>query len=233
MAERAHIADQHDARVRTRAVWGGTALGLVGIGAAGLGLSLASRWLGWGGALVAVVGLLAAWRGGIMHDTRGQEPPHHELREVVEGGGHRGVTPQARVVGAETQTRAARATERTERILARADAVPAPHLRRPAAFLLLVVGGWLFLSRWLLDYPFTVDGQNSALRETGFVVVVVLSALRLRPGTRSLVASALCLLSGAGLVATALLLPHDAYDVRVNELVTGVVVMGLASLTLT
>ncbi len=231
MTDRPRTMDQRDTTVRTRLAWGGTGLALVGICAAGLGLGSGHPWVAWFGAGVTLVGLLAAWRGGVLYDTRGQEPPHDEPEELRHGGEHRGVSPSDRLTGADAQATAAAATHDKQVLLARTGTVPRPPLRRPAALLLVGTGAWLFVSRWALDYPFTVTGQNSALRDTGFVVLIVLTGLRLRLETRSLVASGLSLLCGLGLVASALLLPHDSSTVSGNELVTGVLVVVLTAVT--
>lgn len=233
MKEKLQVNDPKNPRVRPRLVWGGMGAAVLGVCASGLGVMMRNGWSTWGGAAVIVVGLLIAWRGGVMYDTRGQEPPHHELQELVEGGEHRGVSPESQAVGTRAEARAAAVTQRKKAALARSMSSPPPSIRRLAAFGLIPVGAWLFIDQIFLGYPFTIDGQDNALRDVGFGVVVVLAALRLRLRTRSLVASSLCVLSGALLILSAIFTPHDAVLVQVNELVTGLVVLGLASLTFT
>lgn len=232
MAHRSWVRDPGQPTVSPRLVWGGIGGALAGLAVAGVALVSDTRWLVWVGAAATGVGLVVAWRGGVMYDTRGQEPPHHEVRELMKGGNHLGVSPASRVVGDEVERRAAASTERRREVLARSEATPRPPLRPLAAYGLLAVGGWLFLAHRFLGYPFTIAGQDSALREVGFAVVVALCALRLRLRTRSIVASIVCLLSGCLLVLTALFLPHDSAIAKVNEIATGVVVLGLTAMTL-
>ncbi len=231
MADTPDIHDPKTPTVRPRLVWSGIGSAIAGLVGAAVGLIDATSWLVWIAAGVTTAGLLVAWRGGIVYDTRGQEPPHHEVREVIEGGEHEGVSPAARAVGPDAEQKARSLTEREHEYLTRSAATAAPSLRPLAAFTLLLAGAWLLVGQWVLAYPFTVVGQNSTLRDVGFSVLVVLAALRLRLPTRSLVSSSICLLSGGLLVLSAWVLPHDSSVVRVNELVTGLVVIGLSAMT--
>ncbi len=232
MPDRPRVHDPRAPTVRPRLVWSGIVLGLLAAAVASVAMMAGHAWLAWGAGLVGALALLLAWRGGVMFDTRGQEPPHHELRELARGGEHRGVSPEARAVGPEVEARAAQLTARQHHILSRTASAPHRRWRPAAAWMLVVVGAWLVIGQWALNYPFTVVGQDNALRDLGLAVVVVLCGLRLRLPTRSPVASALCALSGALLVASALLLPHDSVVVSANELLTGLAVLGLTVPTL-
>jgi hypothetical protein len=70
---------------------------------------------------------------------------------------------------------------RTRRTQARAEAarVAAAGLGWFGGLLLVLAGVWLLVGQWVLRYPFDVNGQNTALRDTGFAVVVSLTGLRL------------------------------------------------------
>ncbi len=203
MADSPEIHDPESPTVRPRLVWSGIGSAIVGLVLVGLGMINATSWLVWAAAGVMVAGLLVAWRGGVVYDTRGQEPPHHEVKEAIEGGQHEGVSPAARAVGHDAEARARSLSEHEEELLARSTMTPAPPVRPLAVFTLLLVGAWLLVGQWLLHYPFTVLGQDSALRDVGFAVVLALGALRLRLPTRSLVSSGVCLLSGGLLVLSA------------------------------
>jgi hypothetical protein len=48
-----------------------------------------------------------------------------------------------------------------------------------AGVVLVVAGIWLLVGQWALGYPYDVTGQNTALRDTGFAVLVTLAGLRL------------------------------------------------------
>jgi hypothetical protein len=42
-----------------------------------------------------------------------------------------------------------------------------------------LIGVWLLVGQWALNYPFDVTGQNTALRDTGLAIVLTLAGLRL------------------------------------------------------
>lgn len=231
MSAEPRIHDPRNTLVRPRAVWGGIALALLGLVLISLGIIFLRPWVVGGGCVTAGMGLVIAWRGGVLFDTRGEESPHDEVQELLHGGEHLGVSPDARAVGSQVEATAAERTQRKEYLLARSQEASPPSLRVLAAFGLVVLGAWLFLDQWFLNYPFTVTGQNSALRDVGFAVVLVLCALRLRMRTPSKLAASLVVLSGVMLLLAAVLLPHDSGLVRGNEVVAAVLVLGLATLT--
>ena len=225
------VREPKDTTVRPRQVWFGIVLGLIALILTGVGLMMTNHWLAWGSACVIVLGLLISWRGGVEYDTRGQEPPHHELREVLEAGEHEGVSPYSRVVDDEAQHTAAHLTERKEELLTRSATSSAPSWRFFAAYGLIGIGAWLLVGQWFLGYPFTISGQDSAVRDTGFAVVLTLCGLRLRMRTPSLLVSSLVMLLAGLLTLSAFLLPHDSSLVMWNEAATSLLVAGLAALT--
>jgi hypothetical protein len=229
MADNPQVRDPKDPTVRTRLLWGGTVAGVAGICAVGVGMMTGVEWLIVAACALALLGMLVAWRGGILYETRGQQPPRDEVRELLDGGEHRGVSSSARVVGGGAQADATQTAERTQRTLAHTAA--RPPMRRLAAGTLLGVGAWLLLGQWVLGYPMSVAGQDNALRDVGFAVVLVLSALRLTMPNRSLFASGLCLVCGALLIASALLLPHDSTFVRIDEAAIGLAALALVPFT--
>jgi hypothetical protein len=225
------VRDPKDPKVRPRLVWSGIGLAVVALAVSGVAMMAGLHWLTWTSGVMVAVGLLLAWRGGVEYDTRGQEPPHHELEEVLEGGTHAGISPLSHVVGDEVQQTAARSSARTEHLLDRATGGPWRELRTLGAFGLVAVGVWLLVGTAFLGYPFTVVGQDGALRDVGFAVVLTLAGLRLRLPRRSLTTTIVCLLGGALLVFSGLALPHDSTTVRWNELLCGCATLVLASLT--
>ncbi len=131
-----------------------------------------------------------------------------------------------------SERRAARLTRRSDRLEEASMHQPMPPWSPAAAWVLLLTGVWLLVGQWALPYPFTVTGQNTALRDTGLAVVVTLAALRLVVGRRSSAATGVILVSGVLLVCSALLMHHDATRTFVNELASGALVLlaGLATL---
>ena len=231
MAGTARVRDPRHPVVRTRLVWGGLVVAVGGVVAVGVGMMTGAAWLTWSATGATVLGMVVAWRGGVLHETRGQAPPRDEARELIEDGTHQGVSPDAHVVGADVQRKAASVSENTRDLLARTGRTTSPGLRLLAAFGLASVGGWLVLGQVLLHYPMTGAGQDNALRDVGFSVIILLSALRLRMPSRSLPASGLCLVSGGLLVLSALFLPHDSTFVELDELAVGSLVVTLAAMS--
>ena len=231
MAGKARVRDPQHPVVRTRLVWGGLVIAVGGVCAVGVGMMAGAPWLTWSATGATLLGMVVAWRGGVLHETRGQAPPRHEARELMEGGTHRGVSPDAHVVGADVQRKAASVSENTRDLLARAGRSTSPGVRLIAAFGLASVGGWLVLGQALLHYPMSGAGQDNALRDAGFSVIILLCALRLRMPSRSLPASALCLVSGGLLVLSAVVLPHESTFVELDELGAGLLVLVLAAMS--
>lgn len=231
MAGTTRVRDPKHPVVRTRLVWGGLTIAIGGVCAVGAGMMAGAAWLIWSAIGATLLGLLVAWRGGVLYETRGQAPPRHEVRELLEGGAHRGVSPDARLVGAQARHTAASVSESTRHSLTRAGTSARPSMRRIAAFSLAAVGGWLVLGQSLLDYPMTSAGQNNALRDSGFAVIILLASLRLRMPSRSLSASALCLVSGGLLILSALFLPHDSSFVKLDELAAGLLVVTFGAMS--
>lgn len=95
-------------------------------------------------------------------------------------------------------------------------------------YLLILLGVWLLATQWL--HPYTVVGQNTTLRDTGFSVVTLLCGLRLR-ARRSPLATVVGLVAGFLLTLSGLLLPHAGGGVGLNEMVVGGLVMLAAALT--
>ncbi len=224
-----HIAQPGNPRVRPRVMWGGTLLTLAGLAVAGSGVAYQREVLGWVGVALTALGAGVALLGGLQHDASVGTPLEQELHDVREGGERPGVATGARIEGHGVQERARRATEQEREFTAAP--VPRPPLRPLAAFGLLAVGLWLLAGLWLLPYPYTVSGQDAALRDIGFSAVLSLCGLRLRLRTRSVATSALALLAGALLALSGWLLTEAAAP-SINEIASGLLAMAFAAVTL-
>lgn len=197
-------------------------MGLCGVG---LGLILSIPVLTWVSGVVLVLGLLVAWRGGVLHDVRAEQPLEQAIADVKGGNVHEGLSAEAVVLGGSVQRDAATVTLRQREIAEERVAAPFPSWSPIGVLALLVLGGWLLVGQWVLAYPFSVTGQNSALRDLGLAVVIALSAVWLRQVGASRVAVAICALSGVLLVVAGVVAPHDAVRVRWNEVLSGCLVL--------
>jgi hypothetical protein len=231
MSDDSRVHEPNDARVRARLVWGGTLTALLGIVVAGLGVIRLDLWIGVAGAVLLLLGALVAWRGGVLNDTRGDVHPVRELEEVVHGDVHQGVSADSEVVADAAQRKAEDLTERKQHLLDRAGDRAGPSLRYLGAYGMVALGTWLLAGQGLLGYPFTATGQDNALRDVGFAVLLVLCGLSLRMRRRHLVISTLAAAGGALLILQALLLPHDSSVIRGDEILTGILALGCAALT--
>ena len=124
---------------------------------------------------------------------------------------------------------ARRVTARSQRARALSSRHTHPPLYPLSTLLLLALGVWTFLGAFILGYPYTVVGQDSALRVLGAAIVLTLCALWLRYVGFSRVATGLAGLVGAALLASAIWLPHHVARIRANEGVVGALVI-LASI---
>ncbi len=225
MTDSARPARRRSTKVRPRLSWGGAALALLGVVAIGFAMTLdAGAWT-WAAVGVTVLGLLIAWRGGIAYDVHGVKPAGEELEEAVHGDAHQGVASGERLTGEEARGRAVAVSRQTRELLRDRVEAPAPPLAPMGTLMLLVLGAWLVIGKFALQYPFTITGQNSGNRDLGFALVLILAGLWLRQVGPSRVASGLCLLSGLLLVLAGLFLPHAAVRVQANELVVGTLVI--------
>lgn len=218
-------------RVRPRWVWSGLLLILVGLVV--LALGLVGRSLVWSlvGPVVAAVGGFLTWRGGVMYDVHGSRPLRQEATELVHDDVHEGRSPTERM-SHETAEQIARGNdERRRELLARVESDDFPSLAPVGVVVLLLMAVWLFVSQFVLAYPFTATGQSNALRDTGFAIVIGLCGLWMRQLGPRPVATGLCLLCGVLLVVFALTQSHAAGRTEWNEILTGAVVIGAAALT--
>lgn len=218
-----------DARpeVRPRLVWGGTVGAVAGMIGLGLGMVLDLTVLTIVGAVVALVALVLAWRGGIVYDVKGRSSDQEGVGSIVAGDEHRGVVPGEEIHDEAAERRAAELAEQKQADLARSRREGHSPTTPIGAYLLLVLAVWLLIGQWLLGYRYTVLGQNAALRDQGFAIVVGLCGIRLRLVRRSPVATVVSLLAGVLLVLAGALLPHSATQTAVNEVVVGgLVVLG-------
>ena len=120
---------------------------------------------------------------------------------------------------------ARRVTERAGRARAVSTGHGALPLYPVATLLLLLLGAWTSLGVLILGYPFTGVGHDSALREPGAAIVLVLCAPWLRSAGFSRVAASLAALAGAGLACSARWLPHQVARIRVDESLVGALVV--------
>ena len=120
---------------------------------------------------------------------------------------------------------ARRVTARSQRARALSSRHTHPPLYPLSTLLLLALGVWTFLGAFILGYPYTVVGQDSALRVLGAAIVLTLCALWLRYVGFSRVVTALAGLVGAALLASAIWLPHHVARIRTNEGVVGALVI--------
>lgn len=207
--------------VRPRVLWAGVGLAVLGMVVLGWGLVAGSALWTWAGTAAVVVGLLVAWRGGVLNDAQAEQPLGRNVQDAVHGNVHEGISPEARVERRAANERAAAVTQQTRERLLAVQTAPTPPLRPVATLALLVLGGWLVFCQFGFGYPYTVTGQNSGLRDLGFALVLVLSGFWLRHVGPSRVVLGLCLLAGILLLLSGVFLPHQLVRVQWNELVVG------------
>lgn len=120
--------------------------------------------------------------------------------------------------------RAAEDTARTRRLHAEVQGVPMP-LRGMGTVLVIAVGTWMLVSEFALGIPYTAIGRQTAIRDQGFAIVLILLGIVLRSAWNR-PAAGLLVLFGLLLVASGLWEPHQAGREAVNEVLSGVLVVG-------
>lgn len=138
---------------------------------------------------------------------------------------------RARMIDDPEVRQRSRELDRRRRALERAshDAPRGP-LAPLGAIVLVLVALFLLVAQWAI-YPLGRTSQDNALRALGVGVVAGLAGLRILVGrpARHRVAALLALLAGVGLLVSALVLPHEIGATRVEEVVSGaLVVLGAA-----
>jgi hypothetical protein len=200
-------------------VWAGVAVIVLGMVAVALGMLTSAPWLWTAGIGLLLAGGAVSRVGGIMHDTHSTQAVRQELAAAASGTRHEGTSAKDMRHSPE----AAQVAAGTRALLQDREGSPLS-VRFPAALVLVVLGVWLQVGQWVLVYPFNPVGQNTALRDTGFAIVVTLAGFRLC-STRSPRASIIAVLSGLLLLTAAVFESHATTRGTVNELVTGALVV--------
>jgi hypothetical protein len=217
--------------VRPRVVWAGVALVLVGMAGLALGMTLLGPAAGVLGGMSCLVGLVVAWRGGLLHDMRRRDAARQELVATRQGIVEEGVSSRDEDGGPRARRHAEELARDKQARLARASHQAAAPILPASTLVLLILGAWLLLGVFVLGYPYTVAGQNSELRALGFAIVLMLATLWLRHVGPSLPAALLCLGVGILVLLGGLFLPHTSARVAGNEIVVGTLVIAAAAVT--
>jgi len=208
-----YVGPQHV--VRPAWSWGGLVLLVLGGAFAGLGVAVTTVWVIAVGTVVLAAGAFAALRGNLFYD--------------IEGGGltdgKERVAPGASAQVDDDRLRGEVAEEEHDLAQVRARQGVRPSLRKPAAGLLVGVGLWLILTQGVFYSESDPSGRNGTFRALTAGIVLVLPGLHLFLKRSSVVAAAVCLVAGVGLVLGGVL--ADSPDPRgpVNEVVCGVLVL--------
>lgn len=198
------------------------------------------RWLGL---VLAVLGA-ALLRLGIRHGERHDAPS--PARDATDRVGARRLDPRrttaeghesrvpARMIDDPEVRQRSRELDRRRRALEQAshDAPRGP-LAPLGASVLVLVAVFLLFAQWEI-YPLGRTSQDNALRSLGVGVVSGLAGLRILVGrpARHRVAALLALLAGGALLFSAFVFPHEIHATRIDEGVSGVLVVLAATVAL-
>ncbi len=223
--------EQPDREVRTRATWLATLVTLGGIALLGLGVAVTSGWLAVAGVALLLAGLLAAWRSGIMNDAHVSQTSSQELGQLAAGGTHQGLSPDQRMTSPQVRAEARESSRKAQRTAARSVVAGTPNLVPLGGIGLLLLGVWMSFSHMILAYPYSEAGQDSALRAAGFGIVLSLCGLTLLIRGGSLTATGAALVAGLLMILAGLLIQHDVARAAGNDVVSGVLALVFAGLT--
>ena len=126
----------------------------------------------------------------------------------------------------EVRERSRELDERRRELIAASHTAPRPPLAQLGALMTLLVSVFLLVAQWEV-YPMGAQSQTNGLWSLGFAILAGLGALRLLMGEpgRHLTASALILLSGAGLLLRAFLAAHETASTVAVEATCGVLLV--------
>lgn len=196
-----------------------------------VGMTTGRDLVTWIGVAVTVAALVLAWRAGIVYAVHAPDPHADNSGDTPQDRPARGPAPTDRLDDPRMARHARLVTRRSDAAMARTTHSSMPSFFPMAATCLLILGAWTFVAQFVLDFSFTVTGQNTALRDTGLAVVLVLAALFLRNVGPSGVATLICLVAGVLLVVAGVVAPHTALPARLSEIVTGCLVVVCSAVT--
>lgn len=207
--------------VAPRWSWGGLVLLILGSVVAGVGVAVTLVWLVAVGAVVLGAGAFAALKGNLFYDIEGGSLSRGAEQTVSPGA-------TARVDDDELRTDVAEEAHRLAAIRAREGVRPT--LRKPAGGLLVLLGVWLVVTQGTFYSESDPSDRDGTFRALSAGLVLVLSGAYLLLKRSSVVAAAISLVAGVGLVLGGVL--ADTTDLRgpVNEVLCGVLVLLAAPL---
>lgn len=202
--------------VRPRWSWAGLVLLVLGGVVAGVGVAVTLVWLVVVGAVVLAAGAFAALRGNLFYDIEGGSLSPNAEKSVSPGA-------TARVDDDEMRSEVAEEEQELARIRTRVGVRPT--LRKPAGGLLVGIGAWLVLTQGVWYAESDPSGRDGTYRALAAGLVLLLPGTYLLLKRSSVVAAAICLAAGVGLVLGGVL--ADTADMRgpVNEVICGVLVL--------
>ncbi|MEP7737258.1 hypothetical protein ABKW28_06385 [Nocardioides sp. 31GB23] len=205
--------------VHTRWTWASLLVLLAGVVVLGIGVILLDLLVGAIGGVLLAAGAVGAWRSGLMWDVdTGSSPADlvsSESETVERPGAGTHQDDEATAEHAEETTHDVR-RRLADRRGTRLNLVPV------GALLVLLAGAWLALSQWVL-YPETPEGRVGTWRAMGGGVVLLLVGLWLLQHGRTLVATAIALVTGAVLVLLGIVGAHDTQTTVASEIGSGAV----------
>ncbi len=212
-------------------MWVGTGLTILGVITTGVGLMTRLVSMAVVGPVAMLVGVVTAWRAGVLVDTRTRDSTAREEVEDVRRGRVRHGTVAGDMLSASAAQAESRAADRRLReLLDRSHRAPGPPLAHGAAVVMLLVCVVLVWAQWGL-YPPGHTAQENALRTAAVAVVLGLCGLRILAAHRPRrVAASLAVLAGVMLALFGPMAPHQQAGVAWTETALGTIIV-LAALT--
>lgn len=209
-------------RVHPRWVWGGMVVALLGGAVLALGISLLWMTISIVGAAILIVGALIALAGGIMNDARNGLAAQEEMRQVVHGDVHEGVSAGDMIGDSVAHEDAARTADQTRMVLRHANAKVQVPLAPLAGWLMFALAWIVALSQpWLIGH--TATGGTTAARDAGLAILVGLSGFRIATAQGlARVAVLIAFLAGVGLVLGGVFADHSGRGIPIVETAYGV-----------
>ena len=217
---RSHSRREH--LVRPRLIWAGVTITLAGVVVVGVGIAMLSLIVTTVGAALLLFGTSTGLAGGVMYDAVRSPDLGAELRQARRGDVHEGVRAGDLIQTPEALEDAARTAEKADSMLA-SGGYDVPTIGPLAGWIIFAAATLLvFVQPWA---DTSAVSQGSSLRDTGLAIVAALAGLQIAlGGGRHRIAAALGLLTGIGLLLSALLANHTEVAATAGETVAGVLI---------
>jgi hypothetical protein len=196
-------------------------LALLGASTLGFGVVTLSWPVSIAGTALLILGASGSLHGGVLYDAVPAFALRKELQQVHEGQIHKGVVPGASASTSRARDQALYASQTLRGFQFAAHRCEGVRWAPVAGWTLLVITSTFLMVQWEMVAP-TTTGRSNSFRDTGLIILLGLSGLRVAVAAgRQVTAALIAGLSGLGLLLGGVLASHDHVALAIVEIATG------------